>query len=191
MPFLLCFRTSFISDDVWGQPWMWTWTRIKAFKITSRQTWRSNQSNTGLAAQSSILAWKIPWTEEAGRLQSMESQRVGHHLETEHPRTRQASPETTLPWNTTQKTLNYFICVYPHEMCNTLCAVFKHTWMALWNRFFPSFSLCCTIIFSLLYHIFKIYLRCSVHLKCLSVLDFLALLVAYDNIFQRWDRNPN
>ena len=26
----------------------------------------------------SILAWKIPWTEEPGRLQSMESQRVGH-----------------------------------------------------------------------------------------------------------------
>ena len=26
----------------------------------------------------SILAWKIPWTEEPGRLQSMWSQRVGH-----------------------------------------------------------------------------------------------------------------
>ena len=26
----------------------------------------------------SILAWKIPWTEEHGRLQSMGSQRVGH-----------------------------------------------------------------------------------------------------------------
>lgn len=28
---------------------------------------------------SSILAWKIPWTEEAGGLKSMGSQRVGHH----------------------------------------------------------------------------------------------------------------
>ena len=27
---------------------------------------------------SSTLAWKIPWTEEPGRLQSMGSQRVGH-----------------------------------------------------------------------------------------------------------------
>ena len=27
---------------------------------------------------SSILVWKIPWTEEPGRLQSLESQRVGH-----------------------------------------------------------------------------------------------------------------
>ena len=31
-----------------------------------------------MAPHSSILAWKIPWTEEPGRLQSMWSQRVGH-----------------------------------------------------------------------------------------------------------------
>ena len=30
------------------------------------------------AAHSSILAWKIPWITEPGRLQSMGSQRVGH-----------------------------------------------------------------------------------------------------------------
>ena len=31
-----------------------------------------------MAAHSSILAWRIPWTEEPGRLQSMGSLRVGH-----------------------------------------------------------------------------------------------------------------
>ena len=31
-----------------------------------------------MAAHSSILAWKIPWMEEPGRLQSMGSLRVGH-----------------------------------------------------------------------------------------------------------------
>ena len=31
-----------------------------------------------MATHSSILAWKIPWTEEPGRLQFMGSQRVGH-----------------------------------------------------------------------------------------------------------------
>ena len=30
-----------------------------------------------MASHSSILAWKIPWTEEPGRLQSIGSQRVG------------------------------------------------------------------------------------------------------------------
>ena len=31
-----------------------------------------------MATHSSVLAWKIPWTEEPGGLQSIESQRVGH-----------------------------------------------------------------------------------------------------------------
>ena len=31
-----------------------------------------------MATHSSILAWRIPWTEEPGRLQSMGLQRVGH-----------------------------------------------------------------------------------------------------------------
>ena len=33
----------------------------------------------GMAAHSSILACRIPWTEEPGGLQSMDSQRVGHN----------------------------------------------------------------------------------------------------------------
>jgi len=32
----------------------------------------------GMATHSSILVWRIPWTEEAGGLRSMGSQRVGH-----------------------------------------------------------------------------------------------------------------
>ena len=31
-----------------------------------------------MATHSSILAWRIPWTEEPGRLQSIATQRVGH-----------------------------------------------------------------------------------------------------------------
>ena len=33
----------------------------------------------GMATHSSILAWRIQWVEEPGRLQSMGSQRVGHN----------------------------------------------------------------------------------------------------------------
>ena len=36
-----------------------------------------------MATHYSILAWRIPWTEEPGWLQSMESQTVGHHWETD------------------------------------------------------------------------------------------------------------
>ena len=37
-----------------------------------------------MATHSSILAWRISWTEEPGGLQCMRSQRVGHNLLTEH-----------------------------------------------------------------------------------------------------------
>ena len=37
-----------------------------------------NPLEKGMAIHSSILAWRIPWTEESGRLQSMGSQRVRH-----------------------------------------------------------------------------------------------------------------
>ena len=33
----------------------------------------------GMTIHSSIIAWRIPWTEETGRLQSIESQRIGHN----------------------------------------------------------------------------------------------------------------
>ena len=50
---------------------------------TMRETWvRSlgweDPLEKEMAPHSSILAWKIPWTEEPGRVQSMGSQRVGH-----------------------------------------------------------------------------------------------------------------
>ena len=50
---------------------------------TMRETWvqslgREDPLEKEMATHSSILAWKIPWTEEPGGLQSMGSQRVGH-----------------------------------------------------------------------------------------------------------------
>ena len=38
----------------------------------------------GRAAHSSILAWRIPWTQKPGGLQSMESQRVAHDCAFNH-----------------------------------------------------------------------------------------------------------
>ena len=39
---------------------------------------REDPLEKGMAIYSSILAWRIPWTEESGMLQPMGSQRVGH-----------------------------------------------------------------------------------------------------------------
>ena len=48
-----------------------------------RETWvrslgQEDPLEKGMATHSSVLAWRIPWTEEPGGLQSMGSQRVGH-----------------------------------------------------------------------------------------------------------------
>ena len=56
--------------------------RVKCLPIV-RETWVQSLGledplEKEMATHSSILAWKIPCTEEPGRLQSMGSQRVGH-----------------------------------------------------------------------------------------------------------------
>ena len=51
---------------------------------TMQETWvrslgREDLLEKEMAIHSSAIAWKIPWTEEPNRLQSMGSQRVGHN----------------------------------------------------------------------------------------------------------------
>ena len=53
-----------------------------------RSLGQENPLEKGMATHSSILAWRIPWTEESGKLQSVGSQRVGHDLVTEHAHTQ-------------------------------------------------------------------------------------------------------
>ena len=50
---------------------------------TMQETWvpslgQEDPLEKAMAPHSSTIAWKIPWTEEPGRLQSMGSQRVRH-----------------------------------------------------------------------------------------------------------------
>ena len=45
-----------------------------------------------MPTHSSILAWEIPWTEEPGKLQSMELQRVGHDSAHTHTHTHTYIP---------------------------------------------------------------------------------------------------
>ena len=51
---------------------------------TVRETWvrslgQEDPLEKEMATHSSTLAWKIPWTKECSKLQSMGSQRVGHN----------------------------------------------------------------------------------------------------------------
>ena len=63
------------------------------------------KSEKAMATHSSTLAWKIPWTEEPGRLQSMGSLRVRHNWATSfslftfvHWRRKQQPTPVFLPW---------------------------------------------------------------------------------------------
>ena len=58
-----------------------------------KDPWRRKQQSTPV-----FLAWKIPWTEEPGGLQSMGSQRVGHDWLTKHTRRKYTLPSYSLPW---------------------------------------------------------------------------------------------
>ena len=63
-------RTSLVAQTVKRLSTMWdTWVRALG---------REDPLEKEMAIHSSTIAWKIPWTEEPGRLQSMGSQRVGH-----------------------------------------------------------------------------------------------------------------
>ena len=61
---------------------------VKCLSIM-RETWvrslgREDPLEKEMAIHSSTIAWKIPWTEELGRLKSMGSQRVWHDWATSH-----------------------------------------------------------------------------------------------------------
>ena len=67
--FLSVYWASLVAQMV-KLPAMW--------EIQVQSLGREDPLETGMATHSSILPWRIPWTVEPGRLQSMESQRVRH-----------------------------------------------------------------------------------------------------------------
>ena len=71
---MLNLRASLVAQMVKNLPAMReTWVRVLGWEDPLEKE---------MAIQSSTLAWKIPWTEEPHRLQSMGSQRVRHNLAT-------------------------------------------------------------------------------------------------------------
>ena len=56
--------------------WVKTLPAVQKTQIQSLD--QEDSLEEGMATHSSILAWRIPWTEEPGELQSMELQRVRH-----------------------------------------------------------------------------------------------------------------
>ena len=72
-----------------------------------------------MATHSSILAWRIPWTEEPGRLQSTGSQRVGHG------------------WVTSLSFSSFFTSVWDECNCAVVWAFFGIAFLWDWNENWP------------------------------------------------------
>ena len=68
------------SENIWLSFFILLMLFWKCHFITGPYIWQTWVQTTekAMAPHSSTLAWKIPWTEEPGRLQSMRSLRVGH-----------------------------------------------------------------------------------------------------------------
>ena len=70
-----------------GYPLQYSWSSLVGQAVknlpATRETWvrflgGEDPLEEGIATHSSILAWRNPWTEKPGGLQSMQSQRVRH-----------------------------------------------------------------------------------------------------------------
>ena len=77
-----------LSRVIWQRVSCWSHASLVAQRVKKLPAMRETQIwslgwkdplEKGTAARSSILAWRIPWTEELGGLESMGSQRVGHN----------------------------------------------------------------------------------------------------------------
>ena len=68
---------SLVAQTVKNPPAMWeNWIQLRVRKIPWRREWQPTPFLVFLPGVG-ILAWRIPWTEKLGGLQSMELQRVG------------------------------------------------------------------------------------------------------------------
>ena len=80
----------------------------------------------GMATHSSILAWRIPWTEEPDGLQSMGSQRVGHDRATKHNTAAiKGLLYASILLNTSQISHFCFGCWLRHEQEETQLRIFS------------------------------------------------------------------
>ena len=95
----------------------------------------------GIATHSSILAWRIPWTEEPGGLQSMGSQRVGHDWVIKHSTANPCLAKALLrSCEGLLKFVHLVICV-----CK-ICAS-KLSWPQLINKCFKTLFLTWFLLF--------------------------------------------
>ena len=101
---------------------MYSWVaQWQGICLPRQETWvgslvREDPLEKEMATHSRILAWRIPQTEEPGRLQSRGLQRVRHNLTTEHACTRKLKI-------TFVAHLVCTVCIYVKQNCSRVVVV--------------------------------------------------------------------
>ena len=112
----------------------------------------------GMAIRSSILTWRIPRTEEPGRLWSIGSQRVGHDRKTQHQQHRPNIPGFYVVLFLTALDFTFAYYVIANINVFTVCSLL---------------STISTLLFSLFF-IFYVFQKCFPSLLCILSLLFTA-----------------
>ena len=75
------YTMEYYSDIKWNahESVLMSWIRLEPIVQSEVSQKEKDKYCILMASHSSIFTWKIPWTEEPGRLQSMRSLRVGHN----------------------------------------------------------------------------------------------------------------
>ena len=72
----LIFILIIYGNNIFGYSWLLKYCIL--IKLILPEKKKKKDMEKEMTTHSSILAWRIPWTEDRGRLQSMGSQRVGY-----------------------------------------------------------------------------------------------------------------
>ena len=127
------FRASLVAQTVKRLPAMWeTWVRSQGWEDPLEKE---------MATHSRTIAWKIPWTEEPCRLQSMGLQRVGHDWATSLSLSRGFAPKGSfLAWSCQGPSL-LWAPANPHHLRKTTNAS-RCFWLSLlWSHWYFPLSL--------------------------------------------------
>ena len=120
-----------------------------------------------MTTHSSILAWRIPWLEEPGRLQSMGSQRVGHDWAT----------SLSLSFLSVLASCILVVCSWVHMILELLCFFGELSTLSSWNASFYPWKLYCSDVDFAWYNYSSLFFCLN---SCLyGVFFFISLFLAY------------
>ena len=144
------------SGEGIGYPLQYSWASLVAQTVKNPPampgTWVQSLGwedplEEGMATHSSVLAWRIPWTEEPGRLQSSGSQRVRHdwrdlaHMLNLLRNFQTVFQSSCIILHSYGHMSDQFLCILTNSWCHFLFHPLWYEWCVLISDFVPEAEL--------------------------------------------------